>query len=137
VRQRGRGFSRWGPPVELISGERGTEIKIMSICHNFGHHRVPMQILPMRSEIADIPNPVIGKPSLPDLAGFSENGAEIMRVSAFDQLNRMFDRHVLCGRKQKVNVIRHQDELVQRVALLPSVVKEGLEKNPGVCFDHK
>jgi hypothetical protein len=46
-----------------------------------------------------IPNPVIGESALPNFSLSTKYAAEGMRGSAFDELNRMFERHVFGGSK--------------------------------------
>jgi hypothetical protein len=44
-----------------------------------------------------VANSVISESALPDFAGSANHAAERMRVSAFDQLNGMFERDVVGG----------------------------------------
>jgi hypothetical protein len=56
-----------------------------------------MDVVPMVHEVLVVANPVIGESALPDFSSSTKDGPEGMRVSAFDQLNGMFERDVVGG----------------------------------------
>jgi hypothetical protein len=51
------------------------------------------------SEIRFVPNSVVSEPALPDFSPVTTNAAEGVRVAAFDELNCMFERHVVGWRE--------------------------------------
>jgi len=69
-----------------------------------------MDIVPMVHEILVIANPVIRESSFPDFSFATEDAAEGMRIAAFDQLNGMFERYVVCGSEQQMDMFGHEDE---------------------------
>jgi hypothetical protein len=54
-----------------------------------------MNVVAMVSEILFIANSVIGKSWLPDFSFSTEHGSERVRIAAFDQLNGVFNRHIV------------------------------------------
>ena len=68
-----------------------------------------MDIVPMVHEILVIANPVIRESSFLDFSFATEDAAEGMRIAAFDQLNGMFERYIICGSEQEMDVFRHQE----------------------------
>jgi hypothetical protein len=58
---------------------------------------ISMDVVSMVSEILVVVNPVIGESALPDFTFATEDGSECMRITAFDQLNGMFQRYIICG----------------------------------------
>jgi hypothetical protein len=88
-------------------------------------------------EILVITNPVISEPTLPDFSFAAKDGSESMRVSAFDELKRMFERHIWCGSEQKVNMLRHQDEGVQLITAFAAISVKSLQEKADIVFDNK
>ncbi|MFY9844875.1 MAG: hypothetical protein WA718_21655 [Terriglobales bacterium] len=86
-----------------------------------------MNVSPMVSEVVCIANPMIGESALPYLGAASDKTAEFMRVSAFDQLDGALDGYVLSRGKQKMDMIGHEDKVVQRVAAFATVVMQSFE----------
>ena len=48
-----------------------------------------MNVVPMMQEILSIPNPVIRKSALPDLASATDRRSQSIGISSLDQLNSM------------------------------------------------
>jgi hypothetical protein len=55
-----------------------------------------MNVVPVMKEILNIANAVISETSLPDFPGSANHSSEGVRISAFDQLDRMFERDIVC-----------------------------------------
>ncbi|MFZ0957835.1 MAG: hypothetical protein WAN60_15925, partial [Candidatus Sulfotelmatobacter sp.] len=96
---------------------------------------ISMNVISMVHEIQIVTNPVIGKSALPDFSFATEDGSEGMRVSAFDKLNRMFERHVLGGSQQQVDMLGHKNEGMELITTLASMSVEGLQEKARVVLD--
>ncbi len=58
-------------------------------------HTILMDVVSMVHIVLSVPNSMIGETALPDFTLSSDQAPEGMRVTALDQLNGMFQRHVL------------------------------------------
>ena len=96
-----------------------------------------MNVIPMMSEVVNITNPMIRKPALPDFRLAPDQRTERMGISSLDQLNRALDGDVLRRGKQKMDVIRHEDEGVQQVLRFATVMKKSFKKQSRVVLDLK
>ena len=85
-----------------------------------------MNVVSMIHEILDIANPVIGEPALPDFSFSAKDGPEGMGVSAFDELDGMFERDVHRGSQQKMDMLGHKDEGVKLITAFTAVSIQGL-----------
>ena len=65
-----------------------------------------MNVVLVMKEILGVPNAMIGESALPDFSGPPDDRSERVRVAAFDQLDGVFERDVVCEREQKMNVFR-------------------------------
>jgi hypothetical protein len=88
-------------------------------------------------EILIIANSVIGKSSLPDFSFAAEDRTEGVRVSALDELDCMFERHVVGGSQQEVDMFRHNDESVQLITAFATISVESLQEEAHVVFDNE
>jgi hypothetical protein len=100
-------------------------------------NRILMNVVPMMSEVVNITNPMIRKPALPDFRLAPYKGAECMGISSLDQLDRALNGHVLSWGKQKMNVVRHENESVQEIIAFATVVKNSFKKQSSVILDLK
>ncbi len=66
-----------------------------------------MNVFPMLQEIPLVANAMIRKSPLPNFSLSANHCPERVRIPAFDDLNRMLQRYVVCRSNQKVNVFRH------------------------------
>lgn len=73
-----------------------------------------------------IANPVVGESALPDFAFAAKDFTQRVRVCALDELNGVFDRHVVCGSEQKMNVLGHNDERMKFISCFASIAVESL-----------
>ena len=80
-----------------------------------------VNVVSMVHEIFAIANSAICEAALPDFAMATEDGSESMRVSAFDQLNRMLKSYVLGRSQQKVDVFGHDDEGMKLITALAAI----------------
>ena len=55
----------------------------------------------------------LGKPALPDLSQVSQFFLQAVGESAFDELHGPFNGRIACDREQQMQVVRHDDEIVQ------------------------
>jgi hypothetical protein len=60
-----------------------------------------------------------------------------VRISAFDELDGVFDGYIVSGSDQKVDVLGHDDESVELKPAFTSVSIERLQKEADVVFDHE
>jgi hypothetical protein len=65
-------------------------------------------------KIVCIANAMIGESALPDLS-LSKGESKGARIAASNQLNRPFERNIVSGRNQKMNMLGHDDKGVQAV----------------------
>ena len=79
-----------------------------------------MDIEQMSGKILRVPNPMIRESLLPDLPS-ADLDSDGVRVSAFDQLDRTFQRHIPRWRMQQMNMIGHKHILVNCVSLLIAI----------------
>jgi len=100
-------------------------------------NRILMDVIPMMSEVLGIANRMIRKAALPDFRLTSDQGADRMRISFLDQLDSALDGPIIRWRKQKMNVVRHEDEGVQTILAFATVAKESLEEQSCVVLDLK
>jgi len=87
-----------------------------------------MNIIPMMNEVLSIPNPMIGKSSLPHFRISPDEIAEFVRIRSLDQLHGALNRHIMRGSEHKMYVIGHNNELVQGITPLAPIVINSLEK---------
>jgi hypothetical protein len=66
-----------------------------------------MNVSSMMNEILLIAYPMICETSLPYFGFSSNDGAERMRVSAFDELDGFFECHIRRGSQQEMNMLWH------------------------------
>ena len=93
-----------------------------------------MNVIPMMHEIHFIANPVIRESSLLHLSFSAEDAAEFMRVSAFDQLDRVLKGYVQRGSQQEMNMLGHEDEGMQFVAPLAAISVKRFQEKANVGF---
>ena len=89
----------------------------------------------MMHEILVISNSVVRESALPDFAPATQNRPEGVRVPAFDELNRMLERHTVRRCKEKMYMLGHEHKCMNEEASLASVSKHGYEEKPDVIFD--
>ena len=100
-------------------------------------HGIAMNIISMVHVIDCIANPMIGEPSLPDFLVASDDGPKLVRVGAFDQLDRSLDGHVSRRGQQQMNVFGHHDESVQCESSFAPISVDRLQEEPHVSFDNE
>ncbi len=71
-----------------------------------------MNVILMMHEIGAVPNPMIGKPALPDFLIAANDRPKLMRVSTFYQLDRAFNRKVVRGSQQDVDQATHRSSRI-------------------------
>ena len=69
-----------------------------------------MNVISMMRKVNFIANPMVREPALPYFSFSANDGAEFMRVSAFDQLNCALEGYAPGGRQQEMNMLGHEDE---------------------------
>ena len=109
----------------------------MRVAHEFPLNGILVNVVLMVGEIFVIANSVIGEAALPDFAFATEDGSEGVRVSAFDQLNRMLKSYVLGRSQQKVDVFAHEDEGVKLIAAFAAISVESYEEKTNVVLDNE
>ena len=87
-----------------------------------------MNIILMMNEIPSIANPMIRESALPNFRIAPDERSELMRIRALDELHAALNRHILRGSKQKMNMIGHEDEGVQKITAFTSVMEHNFEK---------
>ncbi len=85
-----------------------------------------MNIVFVIHEIVVITNPVVGESALPDFSLSTKDDSEGVRVSAFDQLNGVFERYVMGRSQQKMDMLGHEDEGVKLITTLAAISIQGL-----------
>ena len=60
-----------------------------------------------------------------------------MRVSALDELNRMFERHGGGGSEQEMDMFRHDDESVNLKPAFSAVTEKSLQEEAYVVLDNE
>jgi hypothetical protein len=91
----------------------------------------------MVREIHFIANPMISESSFPDFPFSANNGAEFMRVRAFDQLDRAFEGYVIRRSQQEMNMLGHQNKRMQFVMALAAMSVKRFQEKANVRFDNK
>jgi hypothetical protein len=85
-----------------------------------------MNVVLVMQEVLFIANSMVGESALPDFAFSSENRPKGLRISAFDELNGVFERYVVCWSQEKMDVLRHYDEGVELKSPIAAITVEGL-----------
>jgi hypothetical protein len=98
-------------------------------------HGIAMDVISMMHKINAIPNAMIGESALPDFLVASDDGSEFMRVGTLDQLDSVFDRSVVLGCQQKMNVLGHNDKSMQPIAAVATMSVERFEEEPYINFN--
>jgi hypothetical protein len=80
---------------------------------------------------------VIGEPALPTFALAAEDFSESVRVSAFDELDGVFDSDVVRWRKKQMDVFGHEDERMNLKPAFAAVAIDSLQEKTNVVLDHK
>ena len=80
---------------------------------------------------------MIGEPPQPKLAFPTDDSAEFMRISAFDQLHSPLDGDIKRGRQQKMHMLRHQNKSMQFVSSLAAVPIKSSQEDPNIRFNHE
>jgi len=96
-----------------------------------------MNVIAIMDEINLAANSMVGESSLPNFLIATDDRSEFMRVSAFDQLDCAFNRHVGSGSQEQMNMLRHDDESVQVVAAFAAMPVKCLQEKAYVSFDDK
>ncbi len=76
----------------------------------------------MMIEIPRISNAMIGKAALPDFKAPADKTSESVGVSSLNELNRALNSYVISRSEQEIHVIGHQNERMEEVTPLPSIV---------------
>ena len=98
---------------------------------------IAVNVVLMMREILLIANSMIGEASLPDFLIASDDRPKLMRVCAFNQLDRALDRQVSRRSQQQMNVFGHHDESVQCESSFAPISVKRLQKKPHVIFDNE
>ena len=96
-----------------------------------------MNVVSMMNEVLMITNSVIRESALPDLSCSPNDGSESVGIAAFDQLDCMFKRDVVCRCKEQMHVLRHHDESVYLEASFTAIAVQGLKEESDVILDDK
>jgi hypothetical protein len=96
-----------------------------------------MNIMQMPNKIIAVPDPVIGKSSLPYFRIAADDAAECMRIRALNQLHRTFYGYVTSRGEQEMNMIGHEDKRMQRIAPLAPLVVKSFQEQSRVGVSHK
>jgi hypothetical protein len=82
---------------------------------------IPSDIGHMHTKIPFIPNPMIGKPLLPNFHIRTKLLLRPVRKSTFDELDRFFQASE--RREHDMNVVWHDDKLMQQISRTPVVIQ--------------
>ena len=96
-----------------------------------------MDVIAVVQEVLCITNAVIGESSLPDFFCAADDRPKGVGVSAFDELNGVFDGDVVGGCQQQMNVLGHDDEGVELESAFAAVAVDCFQKKAGVILDHE
>jgi len=94
-----------------------------------------MNVISMIHEINLIANPMIGESALPYFMLSTDDATKVVRVRAFDKVDRALDGYVDGGSQQEMNVLRHKDKSMQFISALAAGSIQGLQKETCVEFD--
>ncbi len=84
-----------------------------------------------------IADSVIGESTLPDLPLSAKDRTEGVRVSAFDELNRVLKRDVGRGSQQEMDMLWHEDKGMDLKSALVAIVIKSFEKEACIILDYK
>src|SRR5208282_5199949 len=76
-------------------------------------------------------NTHVRESTLPNLAQESKLALSAKRKSTFDQLHCLFEAHIALNRKQDVNVVWHDNEIMNLEFSGPNVVSEYVDQKFG------
>ena len=80
----------------------------------------------MMTEVFIVAYAVIGESALPDFFCATDHRSEGMRVSTLDQLDVVFERDVVGGSEEQMDVFGHDDERMQLIAVFATVAVQSL-----------
>jgi hypothetical protein len=96
-----------------------------------------MDVVFVVDEVMGVPNSMIGEAALPDFALASKNRAKGVRISALDELHGVFERDVVRGCEQKMNVFGHNDEGVKLISAFAAMAIHSLQEKANIVFDNE
>lgn len=74
---------------------------------------------------------------LPDLHVLSAHFVNLMRASAFDELDGLLKARRRTGGENEVQLVGHNDEFIEQVGLCVTVVEERVQQDVGNFYDLK
>lgn len=89
-----------------------------------------MNVAPVPLEICAVSNPMIRKAPLPNFDSGTRLLHEAMRIAAFNELHRSFQRDRGIVSEEKMNMIGHDHEFVELKDSAVAIVKCSVYQNP-------
>lgn len=99
-----------------------------------GSHWVSKNVIAMGFVIDGTLNAMVRKSCLPYLAVESEFFLDPVRKAAFDELNGFFERKLITGRDDRVQVVSHDDEFMQQEAAFVAVIPQDINEKLAVSI---
>src|ERR1700693_1655664 len=96
-----------------------------------------MNVISMMREIDVTANSMIGESALPHLLFSANDSAQLMRIRAFDHLDRALNGYVVRRSEQEMNMFRHYDESLQGVAAVATIAVKSFQEDAHIDFDDK
>lgn len=96
-----------------------------------------MDIVLMIDEILGVTDAVVGESALPNIFVAAPGCSERVRVSAFDELNGVFKRYIVCGREQQVYVLGHGNKSVELKSAFAAVSIKSLQEKACIVLDNE
>jgi len=87
-------------------------------------HRIRQSIISVLCIIVGVANAVIDVSSLPNFGRDTEFFSRTVRETAFNELHRSFERNPVSNRQQEMNMVGHDDELMNLKFLMVAIGKQ-------------
>ncbi len=93
-----------------------------------------MNVLTMLLKILLISNPMVRKPSLPDLLRSKQN-SKLIRISTLNQLYRSLQSNTRRRSKEQMHMLRHDHECMERKLPFPTIGKHSFKEQSRIVLD--
>ena len=96
-----------------------------------------MDVSVVIQEILGVADSMIGETALPDFAFPTEDFSEGVGVSAFDELDAVFECYITGRSQQEMNVFGHHDEGVDLKSAFAAILVKSFQEEADVILDNE
>jgi hypothetical protein len=84
-----------------------------------------------------ISNSMVSEAPLPDFAVAANHRSQGMRISALNQLDSVFERHIVGGSQYQVYVFWHDNKTMQLESAFAAISINSLQEKPPIVLDNE